>query len=144
MLSKEEIEARKQIVELLKTAINTNDDVVTLKLDKSACKTLYEYIEELETENQSLIDTILRYMEQLKKEQEKEKRAQTKIRELKTKEQRLIEELEEEVTTDNIKAEMTKTEEILYRDIIQEVIEQTVKVVNEYRKEILKILKGEK
>lgn len=58
--------------------------------------------------------------------------------------QKLIEKLEEEVTTDNIKAEMTKTEKILYRDIIQEVIEQTVKVVNEYRKEILKLAKGEK
>lgn len=133
MLSKEEIEARKQIVELLKTAINTNDDVVTLKLDKSACKTLYEYIEELETENQSLIDTILRYMEQLKKEQEKEKRAQTKIRELKTKEQRLIEVLEEDI--EEYRKCMDETDFKLNKIHYMKRIE--------YAKGILKTLKGE-
>lgn len=66
------------------------------------------------------------------------------IKQLETREQKLIEVLEERITTKNITGEMTKTEKILYGDIIQNVKEQIVKIVNEYRKEILKILKGEK
>ncbi len=55
MLSKEEIKAREQLVELLKTAISVDNNNVTLKLDKLACKTLYAYIEQLETDKQKLI-----------------------------------------------------------------------------------------
>lgn len=65
------------------------------------------------------------------------------IQQLETREQKLIEMLEERITTKNIRGEMTKTEKILYGDIIQKIKEQTVRIVNEYRKEILKILKGE-
>lgn len=66
------------------------------------------------------------------------------IEQLESDKQKLIEVLEERITTKNITGEMTKTEKILYGDIIQNVKEQIVKIVNEYRKEILKILKGEK
>ena len=55
MLSKEEIKAREQLVELLKTAISVDNNNVTLKLYKLACKTLYAYIEQLETDKQKLI-----------------------------------------------------------------------------------------
>lgn len=101
--------------------------------------------EEIEFNLKVTSNVMLNFEDELcDKMQERIKEIKEYINQLETDKQKLIEELEEEVTTDNIKAEMTKTEKILYRDIIQEVIEQTVKVVNEYRKEILKLAKGEK
>lgn len=66
-----------------------------------------------------------------------------KYKMLETREQKLIEILEEELTVDNLTVKANKIEKILYGNRISIIKEQAIRATNAYRKEILKILKGE-
>ncbi len=56
MLSKEEIEDINKLKDMFKYASKHTD--ATIKLDSKACKLLYEYVEQIETDKQKLIDRI--------------------------------------------------------------------------------------
>lgn len=59
------------------------------------------------------------------------------------KRQKLMEILEKEITIDNMLINANKLESIMYADIINIIKEKAVGVLNIYRKEILKFVKGE-
>ena len=67
------------------------------------------------------------------------------IKQLESDKQKLIEELEEEVTTNDIDIEVTdgNVNKWLYKSTIKTIKEKSASLINQYRKEILKIAKGE-
>lgn len=72
-------------------------------------------------------------------------KANNKVKKLETRKQKLIEELEEEVTTNDIDIEVTggNVNKWLYKSTIKIIKEKSASLINQYRKEILKIAKGE-
>lgn len=142
MLSKEEIEkARSNILRgndiesasiileaiVLDNYIEIGGRVNILKI---ATRQILNFIEE--NKNKGNLDYI------------KEKaKANNKVQQLESEKQKLIEILEEELTVDNLTVKANKIEKILYGDRISIIKEQAIRATNEYRKEILKILRGE-
>ncbi len=144
MLNKEDVKEMKKYFNECITRDGIFEEDFTLNFIKIA----KEYIDELEAKLYLCTPEIpqhnhkecISYVDLIEKNVKLEKQ----INKLKSREQKLIEILEEELTVDNLTVKANKIEKILYGDRISIIKEQAIRATNEYRKEILKILKEKK
>ena len=122
MLNKDEMEN----IEKIKKILNFTTEGTSLKINNEVSKLLLKYINNLEQTNK-ILDTECNRLEQKESILDK-----------------VTEFIKDDVTTEDIKFEGSKTVDFIYKNLINITKEKIAECINSYKDEIEDIIEGEK